>query len=245
MSGAGKRQDPPLDMSCPPGDAPITVPAARCVIFDFDGTLAPNLDLPDMRRQVIALTREHEVPEPVYADRYIVEIIDAASDWLSAQRPEAARDYHARAHRLITEFELAAARRTLPFAEIPDALAALRAADVGLGVVTRNCAAAVRAVFADIDRYCTAVLARDDVAYLKPDPRHVQLALDRLQCAAPDSIMVGDGQLDMHVGRALGMFCVGVLTGSSDAERLHAAGADLVLPRAADLTPLILAGAGR
>ena len=27
----------------------------QLVLFDFDGTLAPNLDLPDMRRQIVAL----------------------------------------------------------------------------------------------------------------------------------------------------------------------------------------------
>lgn len=33
----------------------------------------------------------------------------------------------------------------------------------------------------------------------------------------------------MHVGRALGMTCVGVLTGSADADALRKAGADLVV----------------
>ena len=32
------------------------LPHVTSLIFDFDGTLAPNLDLPDMRRQLIAHT---------------------------------------------------------------------------------------------------------------------------------------------------------------------------------------------
>ena len=41
--------------------------------------------------------------------------------------------------------------------------------------------------------------------------------------------MVGDGRMDMSVGRELGMYCVGVLTGSGDEEQLTNAGADLVI----------------
>ena len=56
------------------------------VLFDFDGTLAPNLDLPDMRRQVLELTQTLDVPSSVYEDKYIVEIIDAACTWLNKHR---------------------------------------------------------------------------------------------------------------------------------------------------------------
>jgi phosphoglycolate phosphatase-like HAD superfamily hydrolase len=41
--------------------------------------------------------------------------------------------------------------------------------------------------------------------------------------------MVGDWALDMRAGRELNMRCIGVLTGSNDAEALAAAGADEVL----------------
>ena len=36
-----------------------------CLLFDFDGTLAPNLDLPDMRRRVVELTKQYSVPDSV------------------------------------------------------------------------------------------------------------------------------------------------------------------------------------
>jgi phosphoglycolate phosphatase-like HAD superfamily hydrolase len=79
------------------------------------------------------------------------------------------------------------------------------------------------------------VLTRDDVTHLKPDVRHLQQALDELRQPPAEAVMVGDGRLDMQIGRALGLYCVGVLTGSSDAQGLLAAGADVVLPRAAML----------
>jgi phosphoglycolate phosphatase len=209
--------------------------AARAVLFDFDGTLAPNLDLPDLRRRVVELTLARGVPEMAFAGRYIVEIVDAGAQWLARQCPHTADLYYRDAHRLISDFETAAARATAPFPDVPPALGRLRDHGKALGVVTRNCRAAVQTVFPDLDRYCTSVLARDDVAYLKPDVRHLSAALDALDTEAAAAVMVGDGQLDMHIGRALGLYCVGVLTGSGDEAMLWDAGADVVLPRAADL----------
>ena len=216
-------------------DAISTIVEASCIVFDFDGTLAPNLDLPDLRRRVIELTRARGVPDEVLEGLYIVEMVTAATLWLADRNPDTAHDYHREGRDLITNFEIDAARQTEPFPETRQTLRRLRMADKRLGVVTRNCAQAVRTVFKDIDQFCDSVLARDDVTYLKPDARHVRQALDTLEQHPACALMVGDGALDMQVGRSLNMFCVGVLTGSGSAIELTEAGAQLVLPRASDL----------
>jgi phosphoglycolate phosphatase len=202
---------------------------ADALIFDFDGTLAPNLDLPDMRRQVVELTLDRGVPIETFEKLYIVEIIEAAAAWLHHRDRVAAGEYHRTAHRLITEFELKAARHTEPFPTARATLDTLRQHGKRLGVVTRNCSTAVRTVFRDIDVYFDAVLARDDVEFLKPDVRHVRQALSALDGIPERAAMIGDGRLDMHVGQALGMTCVGVLTGSADADALREAGAHLIV----------------
>lgn len=99
---------------------------------------------------------------------------------------------------------------------------------MSLAVVTRNCREAVLAIFPDLQDHCPCLLARDDVDHLKPDVRHLQQALEMLGAPGKPA-MVGDGQLDMRIGHALGMYCVGVLTGSSDEARLREAGADIVV----------------
>ena len=208
---------------------------AQSFIFDFDGTLAPNLDLPDMRRQVIALTNTHAVPADEFEHLFIVEIIEAAAAWLANHDLPAARDYHHTAHQLITDFELAAAEHTAPFPGIRTTLTELKHLSKRLAVVTRNCQAAVRIVFHDIDDYCETVLARDNAEFLKPDLRHITEALARLDTVPERAAMIGDGQMDMQVGRELGMVCVGVLSGSSDAKRLRHAGADLIVDNVCEL----------
>lgn len=217
------------------GSVAADIAAAECILFDFDGTLAPNLDLPDLRRRVIALTRQRGVPDTAFEGLYIVEIIEAATHWLRGRDSESAARYHHEGHTLITTFEVTAARHTRPFPDVPPMLRTLRARRKRLGVVTRNCASAVRTVFQDIDAYCDSVLTRDDVAHLKPDVRHLEAALVALGRPGGSAVMVGDGALDMRAGRELGMICVGVLTGSGSSAQLREAGAHLVLPSAADL----------
>ena len=201
----------------------------RAILFDFDGTLAPNLDLPKMRRQVIELTIDQDVPESVYQDHYIVEVIDAAHAWLTKQeRQQQADQYYEAAHQLILDIELGEAEHTDPFDAVPDYLKQLKNSDIATGVVTRNCREAVYRVFPEIDDHIQSVCARDDVEFIKPDPRHLSHCLDALGCAPHETAMIGDGRLDMTVGKSLGMYCVGVLSGSSDAQALQEAGADAV-----------------
>ena len=205
------------------------------ILFDFDGTLAPNLDLARLRSEVVDFTACTPVPAEIYQDRYIVEIIDAAHDWLAAHQPDVAHRYRQDAHQLITDFEVQAARSTTPFPGAPELLTHLRNSNLKLGVVTRNCRTAVLEVFPDLLHYVDALHAREDVAFLKPDTRHLNTSLAQIGAKPNNSIMVGDGALDMRAGRALEMLCIGVLSGSNDEEALQAAGADHILPNALHL----------
>lgn len=202
------------------------------VLFDFDGTLVPNLDLTDMRRQIAAMAKAAGVPDSVYDGLYIVEIIEASQAWLSNQDTalaNSAEAYAAASHQRINDIEMQAASNTAPFTAVRPVLNQLRDKGYRLGIVTRNCRAAVLTMFPDMDEYVDCLHARDDVVHLKPDPRHLQDNLDALGAEAASSVMVGDGALDMQAGQALGMRCVGVLTGSNDTHALTDAGATEVL----------------
>lgn len=219
----------------------MSLPVTAAVLFDFDGTLAPNLDLPGMRRDVVAYTETCGVPAQVYADRYILEVIDAAVGWLNAQNQTliTADAYYQQAHQIILDIELGAAAETEPFDGVKPLLSRLNGKDIKVGVVTRNCRDAVLETFPDILDYVDVLHARGDVEYLKPDPRHLTTTLELLNVSAEAAVMVGDGQLDMSVGKSIGAYCVGVLSGSSDHAGLTSAGADLVLDDCLGLDALL------
>lgn len=206
-----------------------------CAVFDFDGTLAPNLDLASMRREVVMLSQTYAVPAAIYQDQMIVEVITTSHTWLKEHNPEVADTFATTAHQRILDIELSAAANTNLFSATRPLLAQLRTRGCKTAIVTRNCRAAVLQVFTDALRYCDSLKARDDVRRIKPDPRHVEDALAEAGVAASSAMMVGDGKLDMQVGRALNMRCVGVLSGSNDRQALTEAGADVVLDDIAQL----------
>ena len=215
----------------------------KAILFDFDGTLVPNLDLADMRRQIAAMAKAAGVPDEIYDDLYIVEIIEASQAWLSAQDPalaNTAQAYATASHQRINDIEMQAAGNTVPFEGVRQVLGQLRDAGYRLGIVTRNCRAAVLTMFPDMDEYIDCLHARDDVVHLKPDPRHLQHNLDVLSVGASAAVMVGDGALDMQAGRALNMRCVGVLTGSNNRQALIEAGATDVLADYRGLVTLLI-----
>jgi phosphoglycolate phosphatase len=199
------------------------------LLFDFDGTLAPNLDLPDMRKQVIKVTENYDIPNHIYEDLYIVEIIEASHRFLRLQKSNLADEYSALAHNLITNIELAEAKKTSPFKGIENMLTVLRGRSIKLGVVTRNCREAVLTVFPELMRFVDCLVARDDTPFLKPDVRHLTRALSLLNSDPTLSAVVGDGELDMQVGRQLGITTIGVLSGNTSSEKLSLAGADFIL----------------
>jgi phosphoglycolate phosphatase len=214
----------------------ITPP--RTILFDFDGTLAPNLDLPDMRRQVIELTRNHGVPDDVWRDHYIVEIISSARDWMLRQGMAAAAHYYASAHQLITNIEMRAAESTRVFDWAPSILARLRSMGVSVTIVTRNCEAAVRLTFPQVEGWTDGLFARDNSRFLKPDPRHFIEAMAHTGAAANSTWIVSDGAMDMRTGRTLGLHCIGVLSGSNNHDQLIGSGAHDVIADASGLLQL-------
>ncbi len=203
----------------------------NCLLFDFDGTLAPNLDLPDMRKQVVMMCGAYQVPETVYYGLYIVEVIEAATKHLEHKDPNQAEEFSQRAHQLIKKIELDEASKTSPFDDIEGLLATLRLKSMKLGVVTRNCREAVLCVFPELLEYVDCLIARDDTRYLKPDTRHLKMALNDMEAKIENTAIIGDGALDMIVGKELGLTCIGVLTGSASKDDLSSAGANLVIDK--------------
>jgi phosphoglycolate phosphatase len=216
------------------------LPPFEAILFDYDGTLAVlNLDFAAMRQQLLAFTVTQGIAHQELHGFDILEMLAWATACLHQRHPEQAVRYAREAEQLIQNIEVEAARSSGLLPGVPELLAALRQEQIGVGIVTRNCDAAVRVTFPHIDTYCQAFVPRDRVTQVKPHPAHLQAALDCLGTTPECAIMVGDGAMDIQAGKALGMFSIGVLSGSSPRAKLLAQGADLVLASAADLLPYV------
>ncbi|VTU02711.1 had family hydrolase : Beta-phosphoglucomutase family hydrolase OS=Ktedonobacter racemifer DSM 44963 GN=Krac_10748 PE=4 SV=1: HAD_2 [Gemmataceae bacterium] len=89
----------------------------------------------------------------------------------------------------------------------------------------------------DTRRYFGAVVSGDDVSRGKPDPEVFLTAAARLGVSPERCVVFEDAVAGVEAARAGGMRCVAVtFVGHHPAEKLRAAGADLVVGSLADVT---------
>jgi phosphoglycolate phosphatase len=208
----------------------------RAYIFDFDGTLAiPTIDFSLMRRQVDQLIARYGLDPTLFSHLYILEMIDAAAAHLDRHGGSSGTRLQREAEQAIIAIEAASAGMGGMLPGAIEVLQTLRQRGFKVGIVTRNCALAVRTICDMIDDVCDVFLPREAVRFVKPHPEHLERALAVLQVSPSAAVMIGDGPIDISAGKALGMKTVAVLTGGARREALLASQPDLLLDSVADL----------
>jgi len=163
------------------------------VIFDLDNTVVHStIDFASLRRDLIALWREHNVADQSDAELErlsIGEIIALGECSASSLVPEA--------WRIVLDYERAGMQNSTIEDDAREELAALRRQGLRLAVLTNN---ARQATSDALDRFdlkamFDLVLTRDDVA-MKPDPAGVRHALAHFGDAALRAVVVGDSWMD-------------------------------------------------
>lgn len=208
----------------------------EAVILDVDGTVATcPYDFDGMRAEVRKAAARWGLDVDELGVRGIIEQMEAAARRLG----ENGRRFRDEAEGAVREMEIETARTAELLPGAAEALTALRKAGFGIALITRNCRPAAEIVLRDLRAY-DLLLTRDDVPNSKPDPDHVNRALEALGQPAKRAAVVGDHGYDMEAGKAAGVsVCIGVRTGSSSDASLLEAGADVVIDSVADL-PLCL-----
>jgi HAD superfamily hydrolase (TIGR01509 family) len=87
--------------------------------------------------------------------------------------------------------------------------------------------------------YLNCVLGRTEVARLKPAPDPLLKCMEILNVEPCETIYVGDSVVDIQAGKAAGVWTVGVLTGTSDLNRLKAEAPDAILHSVGDLLTIL------
>lgn len=128
-----------------------------------------------------------------------------------------------------------------PYDGIRDALAALHARGLGLGLVTSKVEWAARLSYEryGLGEFLSVLVFHDDTPRHKPDPEPLLYAASKGGMTPSRTAYVGDSIQDVAAGRAAGMKTVGVLWGPSTREALEQAGADAIVSEPADLVVLV------
>ena len=206
------------------------------ILFDLDGTLIePMIDFAELNSRVIETCTEAGVDASRWASEPALEIIAQAVAELEQVDADRARNLAINADRAIIEIELEAAARVQPYLGVQRMLQALVDRGYRIGIVTRNCRAAVNRVLERWPMPYQVLLTRDDVGHVKPDPRHLSAALEALDASGARVLMVGDHPMDIAAGRSIGAITALVRTVHVSEERIRQAAPDLVLDQIVDL----------
>jgi len=218
----------------------INQSSINTIIFDFDGTLATlNIDFQKMREFIRVLILSYGISEDSLRSTFVLEMIDAAFELLNQCSPQKAKAFLSEAHAFIEKIELEAADKGELFDDTKLLLTSLQSKNISCGIITRNCAKAVKTVFPDILSHCSVVICRDDVTKVKPHPEHISLALTKLGSSARNTLMIGDHPIDITTGRNAGTKTCGVLSGRCQENDFIEVRADIILARAANILNII------
>jgi phosphoglycolate phosphatase len=202
----------------------------KLVIFDFDGTLV------DSRKLIIESHRvvfgEFGFAQP--SEDESLSLIGMSLELVLSQLagPDAPVEKMVAAYqRLLPLLRADAAYAEIPFGGSADLLSALAEHnDVRLGIATGHVSHAIAPAlerFGWNGYFCTIQTA--DKAPSKPHPGMVLQALNEANVDAENTIMIGDTAFDMEMARAASVLGVAVSWGYHRPDRLHGAGASLVV----------------
>ena len=204
-------------------------------LFDIDGTL---VDTTAVIREAVTQILQEEGITPTW------EEIKAGWSLRAADRMELWVPDRSRAEELAARYieRYLALQDSLirPYPGMAETLGCLAARGIPMGVVTsKQRVSALRTLAAfDLERFFRVIVTEEDVPAPKPDPGPLLLAAARLEVSPPQAVMVGDGEVDIHAGKAAGMPTVGALWGTVDPAALRAAGPTWLLRTPTDLIVL-------
>ena len=181
------------------------------VLFDFDGTLVEiKIDFGQMREGVLALGLEYGIPHK--PGLFVLETLKVIFYKLQEKDEEKAGEFRHRAEKLLLDIEIEAASQARMMPRADEVLRELRARNIKVGIVTRNCRPAVTKAAERQGLVFDILAARDDVEKVKPDPEHLLHALRLLGGKPENAVMIGDHPTDIIAGKGAGVKTIAVLT---------------------------------
>jgi phosphoglycolate phosphatase len=209
----------------------------EAVLFDFDGTLVHlNIDFAQMRADVEAVLPGYGLSAGGGQSRYTLELIEeCVQELVERGDGEAVGRFRRDVEAAMIAIEMDAASTAEIHPGAQELLEELGRRGVKVGIVTRNCRAAVERVLRRIPLAHDVLLTRDDVPAVKPEPVHLLTTLRMLEVRPQRALMVGDHPMDVRAGRVVGSKTVAVLTGYSPRERFLLEEPDLILGQVGEL----------
>ena len=188
----------------------------KAVIFDFDGTLVlSEIDFGKMKNSIIQLARQYELQVPSIP----LPALELIARIQTINKKKCPCTFAERALAIIVEEEKKASLHAVPAKGSVQFLRDLKKKGLKIGIITRNCREAVVPVLEKYRVPYDALLTRDDVEAVKPDPKHIRTILRELGINRSQAIVIGDHPFDIKSAHSLGMKAIIILNGCVQREK--------------------------
>jgi len=215
------------------------------VIFDLDGTLVSfNINYRTVRAEVRSFLIGTGVPATILAcNESIFEMLKKTEIFMkNIDRPEEEfEEIRRQALAIAEKYELDAAETTKILPGVIETLENVKKMNLKIGLCTINSEKSTNHILKrfGITGFFDVVITRNNVKYVKPNREHLEAALKALGVTADETMVVGDGGIDMKCAAELKTIAVGLPTGVSSMEQLISHGANYIITSIADLPILI------
>ena len=202
----------------------------KCVIFDFDGTLADTAE--GILRTEEAMLLEMGLPKPQGGEAQMRQGIGLAlrdSLHVGCRIEEARLDEAVATYRRL--FDEIAFDYIVAFPGVKDTLQYLYDKGYLLGIATSRSRRTLEYLLRkmDIAQYFTYMTSVESTPNHKPAPDLALMLLDMFGVKGDDTLVVGDTIYDLQMGRNAGCHICGVTFGNHSAEQLRSQNPDYVV----------------
>lgn len=184
-----------------------TLGPLTALIFDLDGTLidsAPDLQGAANRMLVPLGRREVDVKEiQLMIGDGVPKLVERCFEATGDLPPEAEFNTHVAA--FIKDYEPRSAELTIAYPGAIDVLERLKARGIKLSICTNKVYGATMEILKGLGlaQYFDVVIGGDTLPGIKkPDPRHLEAAMDQMGATPEQCAMVGDNQNDVNAAHA-------------------------------------------
>jgi phosphoglycolate phosphatase len=219
--------------------------AIKAVVFDLDGTIVTfNLDYKGARGEVIEYLSTQGFPrsqlslnESVFNMLNKVEVSMRNNGKTSKEFSKLRQNVLS----ILEKYEMQSATSTSLVPGIQETLKTLKHMKLKLALFTVNSQKSTNYILEafHLKNQFNAIITRDNVPTVKPNPIHLETALKKLKVKPTEALVVGDSAWDMKSAIQLRTYAVGVTYGVAAPEELTRAGANTLITSPTDLTPII------
>ncbi|MCM8824725.1 MAG: HAD-IA family hydrolase [Candidatus Omnitrophica bacterium] len=201
------------------------------VVFDFDGTIvSQEIDFKKIFLEIQQLACQYKIKEPE-VKLPILEYLRAVEKINKGRCDK----FLVHAYDLLLKREKEASKKTQLINGVLEFLIHLKKEKILIGIVTRNSRYVVENILKKTCIPYDILVAREDVARVKPHPDHISLVIKKLNLKKSQIIVAGDHPMDVIAAKRIGVLSCGVLSGGKSQQDFIEAGADFIY---SDITEL-------